>query len=249
MPAVMIDSREPDYIQRQFPDAAVVMLDYGDAWVACDDGHMLLIERKTPEDFLNSVRDGRVFEQIAKLVDPLHTQYLRGENYTYWPYLVITGTFQPGANGEVHTGNRSTGWRWNSVQGALLTIQEMGCMVVSCHSDTEYGATVMALAKRDHNDTITIMPHRMPVLMDARMAFLCGLPGIGEERAKAILDWAGGILAHALVGLTDLEINAPVGKAVRSQIRGFLGLREKQTVELDLDDDGKEKLTIYEKEK
>jgi ERCC4-type nuclease len=248
MTAIMIDQREPDNIKSQFPDAAITMLETGDAWVACEDGNILMIERKTSDDLLNSLRDGRLLEQISRLVEPRHNQYLRGEQQTYWLYLVITGELRPNRDGKAWTG-RETGWAWNAVQGALLTIQEMGCYLVQCPSDTEYSGTVMMLSKREHKDTVDIFPQRMPMPVSAKEAFLCALPGIGIERARSILEWSGGMLAHALSGLTDMHIDAPVGKSVRSKIRGFLGLAEQQTLEFVFDDENKEKLIVYEKEK
>jgi ERCC4-type nuclease len=246
--AVMIDQREPDYIKAQFPDAAVTLLDTGDAWVACDDGNILMIERKTSDDLLGSLRDGRLLEQISRLVDNRINQQLRGERQTYWPYLVIVGALSPDRNGKTYTG-RDTGWAWNAVQGALLTVQEMGCYVVHCPSDTEYARTVTMLANREHDDTVDILPQRQPLPVDAKSMFLMGLPGIGLERARQILEMSGGNLAHALMGLTDLDIKAPVGEHVRRGIRKFLGLQDEQTIELSLDEQDREKLTIFEKEK
>jgi hypothetical protein len=64
------------------------------------------------------------------------------------------------------------------------------------------------------------------------------------------MQWAGGKPGHALVGLTDLEIKAPVGTAVRKGICRFLGLAEQLTLELFVDDEDREKLILYdEKEK
>lgn len=248
MTAIMIDQREPDYIKSQFPDVAITLLDVGDAWVACDDGHILMVERKTSDDLLSSLRDGRLFEQISRLVNPRITQQLRGERQTHWPYLIITGTFAPDHNGKVYTG-RETGWSWNAVQGALLTIQELGCYVVHCASDTEYANTVKMLANRKRDEVVDILPQKEALPVDAKSVFLMGLPGIGLERARQILEWSGGILAHALVGLTDMELKSPIGDAYRKNIRGLLGLREKQTIELSLDENDREKLIIFEKEK
>lgn len=248
MTAIMIDQREPDHIKAQFTDAAVTLLETGDAWAACDDGSILMIERKTSDDLLNSMRDGRLLEQISRLVDPRHTQYLRGERQTYWPYLVITGELRPNHDGKAWTG-RETGWGWNAVQGALLTIQEMGCYLVQCSSDAEYFRTVLMLINRVRKETVDIAPQRIPVPIGTKEAFLCGLPDIGLERARAILEWSGGVLGHALAGLTDMRIAAPVGKAVRAKIRGFFGLAEQQTLEFVFDDDNREKLIVYEKEK
>lgn len=248
MPAIMIDQREPDHIKSQFPDAAVTLLNVGDAWVACDDGHILLIERKTSDDLLNSLKDGRLLEQISRLVESRINQQLRGERQTYWPYLIITGTLIPDRNGKVYTG-RETGWSWNAVQGALLTVQELGCYVVHCPSDTEYANVIRMLGNRDREEVIDILPQKEALPVDAKSVFLMGLPGIGLERARQILEWSGGILAHALVGLTDLEIKSPIGEVSRQKIRGFLGLRDKQTIELSLDSQDREKLIVFEKEK
>lgn len=245
--AIMIDQREPDYIKAQFPDAAITLLEAGDAWVACDDGHILLIERKTTsDDFLNSLRDGRLLEQISKLVENRVTQQLNGKPQTYWPYLIITGTLSPDRNGKAYTG-RETGWAWNAVQGALLTVQELGCYVVHCPLD-EYANTIKMLGNRDRKEVIDILPQKEALPVDTKSVFLMGLPGIGLERARQILEWSGGNLAHALIGLTDLEIKSPVGEITRQKIRVFLGLQNNQTLELDLDHESREKLTIYEKE-
>jgi len=246
--AVMIDQREPDTIKAQFPNAAVTLLDTGDTWVACEDGNILLIERKTSDDLLNSLKDGRLLEQIRRLVEQRINQQLRGEHQTYWPYLVITGTLTADHNGKVLTG-RETGWTWNAVQGMLLTIQEMGCYVAHCAMDTEYAKMVTMLASRERKLEIDVLPQRQPALVDAKSVFLMGLPGIGLERAREILAWSGGVLAHGLAGLTDLSINAPVGDVTRKRIRGFLGLSDEQTLEFDLDEKDREKLTIFEKEK
>lgn len=247
--AVMIDDREPDYIAKQFTTLpAVTRLDYGDVWLACDDGHMLYVERKTPDDLLGSLKDGRIFEQIHRMVTPRLTQQLNGEKPTHWPYLVVTGPLTVGPNGTVYTG-RDTGWAWNSVWGALLSIQEMGCMVTFAPSDTEYAKTVMMLANRDRSDTVDIMPARMPIPLDARANLLCTLPGIGVERAKEILVWSGGNLAHALCGLTDLTIKTPIGEVTRKKVRGFLGLSEQQTLDFIYNPAQQEVLVITQQEK
>lgn len=246
--AIMIDQREPEHIRQQFPDSAVTLLETGDAWVACDDAHILLIERKTSDDLLSSLKDGRLLEQISKLVKNRINQQLQGKPQTYWPYLIITGTLIPDRNGKAYTG-RETGWAWNAVQGALLTVQELGCYVVHCPSDTEYANTIRMLGNRDREEVIDILPQKEALPVDAKSVFLMGLPGIGLERARQILEWSGGVLAHALIGLTDLEVKSPLGEISRQKIRGFLGLKDNQTVELSLDDNGKEKLIVFEKEK
>jgi ERCC4-type nuclease len=242
---IIVDQREPDWVMNAFPGypIASAMLDYGDLWIACDDNNMLQIERKTPDDLLGSIRDQRIFDQVRRLTEPRLTQLLKNEQPTNWPYLVVTGQLLLGANGTVYTG-RETGWQWNSVWGALTTIQEMGCFIHFAPSDTEYSKTIIMLANRSRAETIDILPARMPVQLDAKSNLLCTLPGIGIETAKKIMDWSGSNLSWALCGLTDMNIEAPVGKSVRSRIRGFFNLPEQQSFEIILDDDKKEKLVI-----
>ena len=118
--AVIIDQREPEWVKQLKFNGVIVsysVLDAGDFWVITDDNRMLVIERKTPTDLLGSLKDERLFLQMAGL------QELRKEGY--WPYLMISGDLQRGANGHVVT-DRETGWSWNAVQGALLSIQEIG---------------------------------------------------------------------------------------------------------------------------
>ena len=246
MTAIIIDSREPDYIRDQFPDSAASKLEYGDAWIACDDGHILTIERKTPDDLLDSIQDGRLFEQVAAMTERLHDQALNGIARTHWAYLVITGTFQVGNGDRVHTGQRQTDWRWPSVWGALLTVQELGCLVTFAPSEHAYGKTVMALVNRERTEVVKIRPHRTPVPLDPREAVLCSLPGIGEAYAATLMSWAGGNLAHALAGLTDLELDMPLSRARRQKIRSFLGLSDGQIIDLTAIGDGSTKLVIME---
>src|SRR5512139_1013221 len=98
--ALMIDTREPDWIQTlsfQGIPKQITLLNHGDCFAATDDGYMLLIERKTPSDFFGSLRDERLLPQLAAMLDQ-----------TRFSYLVITGEFQRGANGKVIADGRDT---------------------------------------------------------------------------------------------------------------------------------------------
>ena len=62
--------------------------------------------------------------------------------------------------------------------------------------------------------------------------FLTSLPGIGIERAHEGLEWADHNVAHALIGLTDMEIKSPVGLAMRRKLRDVIGLQDGENLEL-----------------
>ena len=55
--SVIIDSREPPEVKSlSFYGArkSIIEMEYGDIWATCEDGQTLVIERKEPEDFVNS---------------------------------------------------------------------------------------------------------------------------------------------------------------------------------------------------
>jgi hypothetical protein len=55
--AALVDSREPQWMQSLTfggVPTVVTLLDSGDVWAVTDDGHTLMIERKTPSDLLNT---------------------------------------------------------------------------------------------------------------------------------------------------------------------------------------------------
>jgi len=233
--AVMIDSREPEWVQRlQFGGAptAVLALEAGDIHVLTTDGAQLIIERKTGEDLLNSLRDERLLPQMARLVEKRLDEQAAQGAFTTWPYLVITGTIYRGPDGKVFTGERGlTGWNWDAVQGALLTIQEMGVFVIFAGGDEDFEAAVVRLANRKR-DLITLTPPRPPSILGPGAAFLANLPGVGPENSLKLVEWSNNEPAWALAGITDLAIDCPIPAATRRRIRAMLGLKDRQTLEI-----------------
>lgn len=235
--AVMIDQREPDWIKHLnfggIPTSTTIM-EAGDFWLAGEDGTMIVVERKTPNDFLNTLKDDRLFPQMAGLAE------MRKSGA--WPYLLITGEFRIGQNGKVYT-DRETGWDWKSVQGALLSIQEMGIFVTYCAGDTDVEAALIRLANRNRSPEMLIRPAREAKFMGLGAAFLCGFPDIGPERVGPILDKAGSV-AWALVALTDRDSVLPgVGEGIKNNVRHVLGLGKEQQLGIVVEH-GKEVLTV-----
>lgn len=215
--SIMVDNREPDWLKDlSFGGVPVArtLLDAGDVWAATEDA-LIIIERKTPGDLLNTLRAGRLFAQCAKM-----------RELSQWCYLVITGELQRGANGQVWAERRQTGWNWDSVQGALLTCQELGVGVVHCGGDTDFEQTVIRIANRDRG-TKRIEPPRLSHVLGNGEAMLAALPGVGLERVDALLQHCG-TPAWALVALTDgTAIKVPgIGGGVKAQVRRALGLED-----------------------
>lgn len=234
---VIIDSREPKWVQELNFDGAptaVAALDYGDLHVLCEDDCTLVIERKTPDDFLNSLKDDRLFVQSAKCAQARLEAQLRWDTVdTIWPYIVITGQFYPAENGKTITPRGVTGWNWNSVMGALLTIQEMGTAVVFAASDNEYEKLVISLSNRSHKPETQILPPKPPSILSPGHQILASLPGIGMERLKTVMDYAGGLPGWALVGLTDTDLDYKgIPKNTQRAIRAALKLKSNERLEI-----------------
>lgn len=232
--AVMIDSREADWVKKLTFNGiptSVVALDHGDLMAACDDGTMILIERKTPDDFLNSLRDERLFPQLATL-----------RSVTPWAYLVVTGELARGANDKVITDRGETGWSWHAVQGALISIQEMGVFTTFSGGDMDYERCVIRLGNRERKPELLLKrPPVAPRILSIQENVIASLPGIGTERLQAVMSYTGNSAVWALIALTDPESVIPgVPNSTKLKIRNTLGLAEGTQLILYTNENGQE---------
>ena len=220
--AAMIDSREPAWVQRlAFGGAAcsVIALDHGDVLATTADGVLIAVERKTASDLLGSLADGRIWPQLAGM-----------RKLTPWCYLVITGQLAPSANGYVVTDRGVSKWTWASVSGALIQAQELGVIVVQEAGDSDFEPSVMRLSGRDHGGTVQVKPLKAAAMLSAGEKLLCALPGVGLERAQAVMAHCGRA-CWALAFLTMLDSDekvAGVGLGVKRKIRAALGLKDNE---------------------
>lgn len=223
---VLIDQREPHWVQQlKFGDAptAVVMLDTGDLHVACADGTVLIIERKTPEDLLASIGDGRLFNQAANMIAT-----------SPWSYIVITGYIAPSTTGRTMLAHQETQWDYNAIQGALITAQELGVRVVFTANESDFAACIVRLAKRGRSQ-VSIKPTRQAQLLSPGAQVLSSLPGIGLDRALDLLKQFPNA-AYALAYLTAPdwpgEHITGIGNGIRNGVRQALGLEENLKLDL-----------------
>ena len=226
--AATVDSREPITITGLHFTAPtnVAMLETGDFLGICGDGTIILVERKAVGDLLNSIADGRLFDQCRRL-----------RAATQWCYLVIVGSLQPALNGKTLADGRQYDWDWARVQGALLTVQELGVLILYCASDLDYVATLDRLAERSRGD-VRIAPHRAGIPLTPGECVLTGLPGIGEHLAQRILVYCPSP-AWALAMLTDVSLpaNVPgIGPGIRAGVRRALGLPDDMSMSVMMND-------------
>lgn len=209
-----------------------------DVVAVTDDGYTLAIERKTPEDFLSTLGSKdpshQLLIQLARMAQPRYDQENKGERLTYLPYLVITESFVVNHNGMVVTDRGTTGWEFRRITGTLLSIQEMGIFVVFADSNKDFEDCVLRIGRRSRNEVMDLLaPRPANILGDKAILIQSLAKGIGIETTQKILDWSGHKPIHALMGITDLSISAPLRTSLRLEIRETLGLEDNQNVGLE----------------
>lgn len=135
-----------------------------------------------------------------------------GEGWRRW--MIITATLAPSPDNCLLLNGRAVNVHWHAVQGALATLQEAGIGVAWSDPDPErIAALTRVLASRSRD---ALIPTRRLVHPDGEaLAWLSGLPGVGEATARAALAYGGGNPAIALCALTDPELPPPAGLSPR----------------------------------
>ena len=224
--SLVVDSREPEEVRslfRPFPHT-VEALPAGDAMLVTDDNAILLVERKAGMDLASSIQDGRLFHQAAAM-----------RELTPYSYLIVTESiWGDPQHGNTWIDGRARGWPWASVQGALLTVQELGLHVVQLHRPDDYARAVQRLADRKR-DTLRLPPLRASTALSEQEAILGALPGVGEVHTKSLLNYCG-TAAWSVAYLTMLDKptkEAPgIGPSTRARIRHAFGLKPNEQLSI-----------------
>ncbi|RMF54502.1 DEAD/DEAH box helicase [Candidatus Woesearchaeota archaeon] len=130
------------------------------------------VELKTVEDFVNSLVDGRLLEQVKVLKN----SYRR-------PVIIISGTQDIYAVRKVHP---------NAIRGLLATIAiSYGIPMIFTKNNKDTAALLMIMAKREQEEKPKIFnPHgsKKPLTLKEQQEYIVSaLPGIGLSLAKPLL--------------------------------------------------------------
>jgi ERCC4-related helicase len=132
------------------------------------------IELKTVEDFVNSIIDGRLLQQLKEL----KRQFER-------PLLIIEGTNDIYSVRNVHA---------NSIRGMLATVAvSYGLPMLYSKNAKETAALITVIAKREQDESGTdFQPHaskRAMTLKEQQEYVVSSLPGVGISLARPLLKW------------------------------------------------------------
>ena len=179
----------------------VATLPYGDYLI----NDRLTVERKTARDFLVSIIDLRLFNQVANLK----------KNCSY-PFLLIEGN------------PYSTDLDFDSraIRGAILSIQTAWQVpVVFSHSKEDSVEVMVTVGRQDEvvTDVVPLRGGYRPKKLKTRQLYLLqGLPDVGPKLAKRLLNHfhsVGRVMSATVEELTEVE---GVGNARAGKIREIL---------------------------
>ncbi len=132
------------------------------------------IERKEGFDFVSSIMDNRLFEQLIRLKDTYET-----------PIIIIEGL-----NNNVFG---KVGMKTSSIYGALAFISyKLGISVIPTRNLEESAITIERIAYREQmKDDMPLLSRKAPKTMskeDRRIYFIEGLVDIGPKKAKLLIE-------------------------------------------------------------
>ena len=169
-PVIITDSRETkcsvnNYLENLGAIVKVLPLKVGD--FICSE--RVCVERKTGDDFISSIVDGRLFQQAEELKD----------NFTK-PIILIEGDYYRGGMNE------------SSIKSALASlILNYEIPVIMTKDEDETARTIFWLAKREQiisNVEVGIKGKKKPKrLKDLQEHVISGLPGVSVVLSKRIL--------------------------------------------------------------
>jgi Fanconi anemia group M protein len=204
-PKVILDHREgAGGVARHLHELGAQLeprqLDVGD-FVLSD---RVAVERKTSADFVDSLVDGRLFDQLKAL-----KAYPR-------PFLLLEG--------ESLYGHRNVSAE--AILGAVAAVAvDLGIPVLQTKDALDTARFLVAVAKREQqreNRKLAVR-HGKPLSDAERQLFLlCGLPGVSDVLARRLLAAFGSVAAVFSASTVELAAVEGVGPAKASEIRRIL---------------------------
>ena len=204
---IVVDKREPDIIVALLMelgmDVETRTITPGDYIISSECG----IERKTVNDFMNSVFSGRVFEQVYRLREAYGK-----------PILILEGEVEE----ELTKRNNP-----RSFWGALLKLQsDMGIPVLSTPTLLNTANLLYTLVnriQRKKQDRISIQHKpRLITKKELQVYIVASLPSIGGELAERLLKHFGSVRKTFQADIPDLMKVEGVGKIKARKIKDIL---------------------------
>ena len=220
---IIIDSREPPHMEQYFraqgfTDVKLTRetLDIGDYLVRVG-SHEIPVERKTSGDFVCSLEDGRLHNQL----------YAMSKHYPL-SYLIVVGTISEAL--EESQLNRKA--YLSALVGASLKRSPDGCqgqvITLTVETDFDFVACVYYIHKKLEKGDF----HRLPSIPGKKsdynaclVTLYSTLPGIGTERAKKLAQFFPSLESLMKASVSEIASVDGIGIQTAKRIYEFLHRR------------------------
>ncbi|MFH1591188.1 MAG: DEAD/DEAH box helicase [archaeon] len=207
-PKVIIDPREKGNpvvkeLVEQGAEITLEVLDAADYLLSS----RVAVEFKTVSDFVDSMLDGRLMEQLKRLKE----LYER-------PIIIIEGTEDMYSVRNIHP---------NALRGLLSTIVvSYGIPLVQTKTTKDTVGLMMVIAKREQEERgKAFHPHaslKPKSMAEMQEYIVSSLPGVGPNLAKPLLRHFGSVAKIVLASADELQAVEKIGKKKAAAIREML---------------------------
>jgi Fanconi anemia group M protein len=203
---IVVDERDgrsglPEAVARLWPRTFAGRLPVGDVEI----GPRVLVERKTVADFVASLEDGRLFRQAAALTQTSTNPLLVVEGEDPFDAARLPPEALRGVLLTLMVGFRLPLLRTGSPDETALTVAR-----IATHEERR-------LARREAPEGVR------PTAARRAMEVLASIPGVGDDRARRLLDSFGTVAAVAAASEEDLRAAPGIGPATARAIREACG--------------------------
>ncbi|MEJ2658201.1 MAG: ERCC4 domain-containing protein [Desulfobacterales bacterium] len=165
----------------------------------------MTVERKTAEDFLLSIIDGRLFNQLSNL-----------KKFCNHPVLLIEG----------NPYKTSLNFDRMAIRGSLISTQVIWYMPVIFSRTKEDSRDIMLMISRQVRNFVDVAPlrggYRPKRLKSKQLYILQGLPKVGPKIAKRLLRHFKSVSKVMNASLQDLSAINGIGEISAEKIREVL---------------------------
>lgn len=167
-----------------------------------------VVERKTIQNLIHSIRTGQIFEQLKKLTEVKEV-----------PMLLVEGDLE-----KIHKYSKM---RTESVIGFLLSATvDFGVRLLVSGNLLQSALYLKFLQNRDLREELVLVRPRIRDMRDDRLTVLCAFPGIGINSAKKLLEKFGSL--ERIFNASRAELAAVVGEARADKMIKVLKSRSTQ---------------------
>lgn len=165
----------------------------------------VVVERKTGNDFVQSIIDGRLFTQAEELVDNFEK-----------PIIIVEGSFYGIRN--IHD---------NALRGAISSlILDFGIPVIQSRDLSDTATLIAHLAKREQSElkrSVRLQGKKRKMPLEKHQQFIVeSLPGVGPNLAKNLLRQFGSVEGVFTANERELREVDKIGKEKAKKVRKIL---------------------------